>query len=428
MATTTAKTKKDVDEMSKADRLYDSLSYSYGKKGERIEKEYNKAYSQADRQALSRGMQRSSWNGQTLAGINAQKINALNDNESNLIADYENRLFDIENKEQEQANWEKQFSENQRQYNENMAYSRERAAVSDQQWADQFKYQQTRDTVADAQWQKQYDEQRRQFDANMAYQRERANVSDAQWQKTYEENLREFNAQFAENQRQYNENLAYQKERAAASDQQWQREYEANRADTAWSQAFQTQQYADSRADTAWSQALTERQYADNRADTAWQQAFSEKQWQAQLDQWNKEFNYTQMSDEQKINYNYVTYALQNGNDVSDEMLRKAGISRADFNAMKTQATTVSNGGGNPGSTSHDDYVDQSGNIYTWDANSGKYVLKPKSGVNDSSYNSDLFGLGNNTTTPSSTTSNSSLMHEASHTASKLADLLKKNK
>ena len=76
MATTTARTQQDVDNMSKKDRLWDSLNYSYGLKREDSERQYDKAYSQADRQALSRGMQRSSYNAQNLANINQQKINA----------------------------------------------------------------------------------------------------------------------------------------------------------------------------------------------------------------------------------------------------------------------------------------------------------------------------------------------------------------
>ena len=198
MATTTAKTKKDVDEMTARERLYDSLNYSYGKKGENISKEYDKAYSQADRQALSRGMQRSSYNNQVLANLNQQKIDALDNNESQMIADYENRLGELEQQEKANEQWERQFAESQRQYNESLAYQKERANVADTQWNQQFQYQQSRDTVADQQWQKQYDEQLRQFNENMAYQKERANVSDQQWEKQYQASLDQFNQQMAQ--------------------------------------------------------------------------------------------------------------------------------------------------------------------------------------------------------------------------------------
>jgi hypothetical protein len=258
MATTTAKTKDEVNNMSRADRLWDSLSYSYGRKGDLLSKEYDKARSQADRQALSRGMQRSSYNNQVLANIDENRINALNDNQSALIADYENRLGDIEDKE-----WERDFQE-------------------------------------------------RQFAANR---------EDAAWQQGFQE-----------------------------------KQYADSRADTAWQQGFQEKQYSDSRNDTLWNQAFQEKQYDANRADTAWQQEFSQKQFDAQLAQWDKEFNYTKMSDEQKIAYNYITTAAANGGDVSDALLAQAGISREDYNAMKKQA---SSGGG--GKKQTDDKGDTNG-------------------------------------------------------------------
>ena len=130
MATTTAKTRQEVDNMSKADRLWDSLSYSYGRKGDMLNKEYDRAYSQADRQALSRGMQRSTYNNQTLANVNENRINALNDNQSALIADYENRLGQLEEQEWQQDFQERQFAKNQRQYNENLAWDKEKAATT----------------------------------------------------------------------------------------------------------------------------------------------------------------------------------------------------------------------------------------------------------------------------------------------------------
>ena len=138
MATTTAKTRQDVDNMTRADRLYDSLNYTYGKKGEMLEQQYDKAFSQADRQALGRGMQRSSYNNQVLANINKQKIDALNDNQSAFIADYENRLGDIEEKEWEQNFQEKQFAENQRQFDTGLAWQKEQATTANNQWEMEF--------------------------------------------------------------------------------------------------------------------------------------------------------------------------------------------------------------------------------------------------------------------------------------------------
>ena len=129
---TTAQNKKDVDSMNVRDRLYDSLSYTYGKRGEDIEKQYNKLTSQTNNSLLSRGMQRSSYGAQTAANIGKQMVDALGQNASDLIADYENRLYQVEQDEREQANWEKQYQESIRQYNEELA---ERKRQFDLQYA-----------------------------------------------------------------------------------------------------------------------------------------------------------------------------------------------------------------------------------------------------------------------------------------------------
>lgn len=169
MATTTAKTRDDVDSMSKRDRLWDSLNYSYGKKAERSDEQYRQAYSQADRQMLSRGMQRSSYGAQTLANLDQKRVEARNDIDSELIADYENRLQAVEEAEQAQQNWQKQFDEGVRQYDTNMAYQRERAAATDNQWNMSFNYQKERDAITDSQWQKSFDQGNMTADRQLAY-------------------------------------------------------------------------------------------------------------------------------------------------------------------------------------------------------------------------------------------------------------------
>ena len=96
MATTTAKNRKDVDNMTAEERAWDSLNYSYGKKRESSDKSYNKAISQQDRTMQRRGMGRSSYGMQTLAGLQNEKNKAANDIYSEQIADYENRRYQIE--------------------------------------------------------------------------------------------------------------------------------------------------------------------------------------------------------------------------------------------------------------------------------------------------------------------------------------------
>ena len=195
-----AVTQDDVNEQDARTRLWQSLNYTYGNQKEESDKQFRQAYIQADLQALSRGMQRSSYNLANLANIQQKGIEAGNKIGQALIADYQNRLTDLEKQEKEDEWREREFAAN-----------REDAAWNKEYQTNAFEYQKERDTVADQQWQKQYDESLRQFNEQMAYQRERANVSDAQWQKEYDEKLREFNDQMAEQKRQfdlnYNENV-----------------------------------------------------------------------------------------------------------------------------------------------------------------------------------------------------------------------------
>ena len=77
MATTMARNRDDVDNMEVRDRLWDSMNYSYGQKREASDRAFAQAYSQAERSALKRGMQRSSYGQQTLANLDKQKVDAL---------------------------------------------------------------------------------------------------------------------------------------------------------------------------------------------------------------------------------------------------------------------------------------------------------------------------------------------------------------
>lgn len=123
MAATTAQTQQDVNNMTRQQRLWDSLNYTYGTQIDESNRNYAKAYSDADRQMLGRGMQRSSYGSQTLANINQQKLNAANKITSQKIADYENRLNTLEQQEQEQSNWERQFEWQQKSADQQIALS-----------------------------------------------------------------------------------------------------------------------------------------------------------------------------------------------------------------------------------------------------------------------------------------------------------------
>lgn len=155
MAYTTAKNKNDVDQMSREEQLWDSLNYSYGKKGEQLSSEYNKAISQQDRALLSRGMQRSSAGMSTLAGLRNQRTKALDDNQSQLISTYEDRIQAVKDAEdarafqtsEREAQQEWQSSENalnrqqsQQQFDIQQAFNERQWEAQQSQWREEFDY------------------------------------------------------------------------------------------------------------------------------------------------------------------------------------------------------------------------------------------------------------------------------------------------
>lgn len=364
-----AKTVEDVNNQDARTRLWQSLNTTYTNQMEESDKAYDKSISQQNNAMLARGMGRSSYAGQIAANMYDDKNRARNKLGEALIADYQNRISDIENQEKEDERWERQFAETQKQNEWQRNYQEAETARTQANWekeyaanradtawsqnyqTQQFNYQKQRDTIADQQWQKEYNEQLRQFNENMAYQKERAKVSDSQWEKTYNENLRQFNAQMAQQEAQFKANLEFQQSEAARQQGNWEQEYAANRADAAWTQAFQQNEaarnqsnwqaeYNANRADTAWNQAFQQSEVARNQSNFELQQAFAERQWEAQQEQWREQFDYSKMSDSQKLAYNYIVTAASNGGDVSDALLTQAGISRQDYNAMKAQAVS----------------------------------------------------------------------------------------
>ena len=186
MATTTARNKQDVNSMERADRIWDSLNYSYGKKRESSDEAYDKAISQADRHALSRGMQRSSYNNQVLGNLGSQKVKAQNDIWDAQIADYENRLQQIEENEaarafqtserEAQQAWQSEENEKSRAFT-----TAEREAQ--QNW-------QTGENELSRAWQSNESELSRAWqtaenDKSREYQKYRDAVSDSQWERQF---------------------------------------------------------------------------------------------------------------------------------------------------------------------------------------------------------------------------------------------------
>ena len=205
-----ARTRADVEAQSTKDRLWESLDYSYGQQRKANDRSYDQAYSQADRQLLSRGMQRSSYGAQTLANINQQRIDSNNNIWAAQIADYQNRLKDAEDTDWQRDFQERQFAEGQRQFDVNLGFQRERAAASDNQWQQTFNYGKERDAVGDSQWQQQFD-----------YGKKRDAVADSQWQQQFDYGKQ----RDAVSDQQWNMTFNYGKERDAVADSQWERQF-----------------------------------------------------------------------------------------------------------------------------------------------------------------------------------------------------------
>lgn len=135
---TVAQNKQDVENMTRKDRLWDSLNHAYGQQREESNRSYDQAISQADRRALSRGMQRSSYNNAVLSNLSNQKIKAQENSWNNQIADYENRLGQLESEEAEADRWERQFAANREDTAWNQNFQITQADRAADQWERQF--------------------------------------------------------------------------------------------------------------------------------------------------------------------------------------------------------------------------------------------------------------------------------------------------
>ena len=94
-----ATTWEDVNNQDARTRLWQSLDYTYGLQRDKSNEQYDQAYSQQGREALKRGLGRSSYLNQTQANLLDKKAKAYNEIYGAQIADYQNRLTDIENQE-----------------------------------------------------------------------------------------------------------------------------------------------------------------------------------------------------------------------------------------------------------------------------------------------------------------------------------------
>lgn len=152
----------------------DNLEKTYDAQREASEKEYATAYSTADRQMLSRGMQRSSYAAQTLANIDTQGAQAQQAIADAQAAAEENidekRTLLAQQLAQQLAQYDAGYAADvlnrireleDQEYERGMQSANQQNSLSMQIY--ELMYQQERDQIADQQWQAQFDESVRQF-------------------------------------------------------------------------------------------------------------------------------------------------------------------------------------------------------------------------------------------------------------------------
>lgn len=158
----------------------DALQAAYDRDREKSAQQYAQAYSQADRQLLSRGMQRSSYGAQTLANVAMAGAQAQGDiwrqqNEAeSQIEDQRTQLSQqlqatLAGYSAEQArDVLKRVNELEQQDYERSVNAAERQTNIAQQLYSNL-YQTRRDEMADAQWLRQFNESARQFNLQKGY-------------------------------------------------------------------------------------------------------------------------------------------------------------------------------------------------------------------------------------------------------------------
>lgn len=162
------------------------LQTGYAKQREESKEGYAQTYAQADRQALSRGMQRSSYNNATLANINVKGQKALQDINDAQAAQEQNinqqrtlaaqqlaaqlASYDAQQKADELAYMDElEAREYDRQFNTqnaqnslaldiyNAQFNKEQADQTQQNWQTQFDYQKEQDALAQSNWERQFE-------------------------------------------------------------------------------------------------------------------------------------------------------------------------------------------------------------------------------------------------------------------------------
>ena len=152
----------------------EGLQGSYDQQRLEQQRQYYQSYGQADRQLLSRGMQRSSYGANALARVSAENMRAqqkINEAQTGAEAQIDQQRTQLQQQLQEKlsgyaadqakdvlARTQELESED---YNRSVAAAERQTNIANQLY--QNLYQQQRDTATDAQWQRQLNENIRQF-------------------------------------------------------------------------------------------------------------------------------------------------------------------------------------------------------------------------------------------------------------------------
>lgn len=288
------------------------LQDTYDQQREASARDYRQRYSQADRQMLSRGMQRSSYGAQVLANINQQGAEA------------QQRLWDAQgaaegNIDAQRAQLAQQLGDQLLQYDASRAADvlKRTRELDDQEYERQQAQQQRndqlglqlasilrqaeRDKISDEQFERQFGLSKQQAEAQIAniqwqqqYQTDRARAADEQAARQYALSERELEAQLANQQWQ----RQYQEGRAKASDEQWakqfglsQQQLEAQLANQQWQREYQ--QARDAVSDAQWQQNydFNAQKWADTLAEQLYQRQYQEGRDAVKDEQWQKTYN-----------------------------------------------------------------------------------------------------------------------------------------
>ena len=226
-------------------------------------------------------------------------------------------------------------------------------------------------------------EQIRQANMDEAYRRDTLDWNKSTDQRDFDEQVRQANLDenyrrdtLAEQQRQANMDESYRRDTLA--EQQRQADM-----DEAYRQAAMQ-----------WQQETDARDYARNvlESDRAYEEQQRQFDWQMNenIRQFNESMNWEKMSNDQKYAAQYALAILENGQMPSLELLKAAGLSKADAEKLMAQIQPASGGGTTTKKDNKVYYSDRYGNYFYEDKNGNMIAIDeskiPKDAIIDMKY------------------------------------------